>query len=39
MSIRKNMSESGAKGMGEVRDSFIAEELYELRQEDLNEFT
>lgn len=33
------MSESGAKGMGEVRDSFTAEELYELRREDLNEFT
>ena len=33
------MSESGAKGMGEVRDPFTAEELYELRREDLNEFT
>lgn len=33
------MSESGAKGMGESRDSFTAEELYELRREDLNEFT
>ena len=33
------MSESGAKGMGESRDPFTAEELYELRREDLNEFT
>lgn len=39
MSYPQNMSESGAKGMGEVRDPFTAEELYELRREDLNEFT
>ena len=32
------MSESGAKGMGESKDPFTAEELYELRREDLNEF-